>query len=119
MLTHDQLKEQALKRPDVKAAYDALEFAFLKKRLLRHKARLFREYKLKELGVFGSYVRQEQTDASDVDILVDFVETPDLFTFVGLKNALSDLLGLPVDLVMKSALKPAIGQRILKEVVLI
>ncbi len=73
-------------------------------------------YKVKEIGIFGSYVRGEQQEKSDLDILVEFYETIGLFKFVALERYLSQLLGVKVDLVMKSALKPRIGRRILKEV---
>jgi hypothetical protein len=69
--------------------------------------------------VFGSYVRQQQHVGSDVDLLVTFVEPPSLIQFIELENELSDRLGIKVDLVMRDALKPAIGQRILNEVVLV
>ena len=73
-------------------------------------------YKVQELGVFGSYVRQEQRKDSDLDILVTFLEAPSLLKFIELENYLSDVLGIKVDLVMKDALKPTIGKYILKEV---
>ena len=73
-------------------------------------------YHVQSLGVFGSYVRHEQRPGSDLDLLVAFEEPPSLLRFVELKNRLSDLLGIPVDLVMRDALKPAIGRSILKEV---
>jgi len=77
---------------------------------------LSERYKVQELGVFGSYVRQEQRDDSDLDILVTFSEAPSLLKFIELENYLSDVFGVKVDLVMKDALKPAIGKEILKEV---
>jgi len=82
-----------------------------KKKYLRDK------YKIKELGIFGSYVRSEQKKKSDLDILVEFEEVPGLFTFLEIENYLSDILKINVDLVMKDALKPVIGRHILKEVV--
>jgi len=77
---------------------------------------LSERYKVEELGVFGSYVRQEQSQDSDLDILVTFSETPGLLKFIELENYLSDVFGIKVDLVMKDALKPTIGKQILKEV---
>jgi predicted nucleotidyltransferase len=62
-------------------------------------------------------VRNEQGPESDLDILVTFSEPPGLIQFVALENHLSDLLGVDVDLVMKTALKPHLGERILHEVV--
>ncbi len=79
---------------------------------------LKQEYKVKSIGVFGSYARGEQKKNSDVDMLVEFSETPDLFEFVGLKDCLSGFIGKNVDLVMKDALKPRIGRNILREVVM-
>ena len=87
-----------------------------KKVLLASKEELNRKYGVTEIGIFGSYVRNEQSDNSDIDILVDFNKPIDLLTFVNLQNYLSDLLKINVDLVMKKALKPKIGQRILQEV---
>ena len=74
-------------------------------------------YSVRSLEVFGSYVRDEQTAESDLDVLVTFDKAPDLFQFIELENRLSDVLGVKVDLVMKSALKPRIGQHILHEAV--
>lgn len=85
--------------------------------LTQHKLQLQERYKITELGVFGSYVRNEQTETSDVDVLVEFSETPSLLKFINLENYLSDNLGLKVDLVHKAGLKPRIGDRILAEVV--
>lgn len=78
---------------------------------------LAEQYQVNSLGVFGSFVRQEQRTASDLDLLVTFVEPPSLLRFVELENYLSDRLGIPVDLVMQDVLKPAIGKQILQEVV--
>lgn len=87
--------------------------------LKEHKEELKEKYEVKEIGVFGSYVRREQKKKSDIDILVEF--EPDarisLLDFVGLENYISDLLGARVDLVEKSALKPRIGKHILSEVI--
>jgi len=85
--------------------------------LAEHKAKLLEKYGVKEIGVFGSYLREEQKETSDVDILVEFKRPVGMLTFINLKNYLSDLLGINVDLVTKKALKPRIGERILSEVV--
>jgi predicted nucleotidyltransferase len=78
---------------------------------------LRQRYGVRSLGVFGSYVRGEQERGSDLDILVDFDRIPTLFEFLRLERHLSQQLGVSVDLVMKTALKPAIGRYILEEVV--
>ena len=77
---------------------------------------LARRYNILSLGLFGSTVRGEARPDSDVDILVEFNDTPGLLRFIELENDLSDLLGLHVDLVMPSALRPHIAKRILAEV---
>lgn len=84
--------------------------------IARHKAELEEGYKVKQLGVFGSYVRGEQARKSDIDILVEFSGPIGLLKFIELEEFLKDLLGLKVDLVTRGALKPRIGERILKEV---
>jgi uncharacterized protein len=73
-------------------------------------------YGVISLGVFGSYVRGEQTSESDLDLLVEFDHRPmTLLQFIALEYELSDRLQVKVDLVEKSALKPNIGDRILQE----
>jgi predicted nucleotidyltransferase len=87
--------------------------------LKEHKAELKEKYGVKEIGIFGSYVRGEYKEKSDLDILVEFEEDAKigLLKFVNLENYLSDLIGFKVDLVEKSALKTRIGKNILREVI--
>lgn len=84
--------------------------------LRQHLPELRERYKIKSLGVFGSYVRGEQKKRSDLDILVDW-ETISFSAWTGLESDLSKLLGVKVDLVPRQNLKPWIGKRILEEVV--
>jgi hypothetical protein len=77
--------------------------------------KLKKEYSIETLEVFGSYVRAEEQTTSDLDLLVTFSELPGLFKYIELENRLSDILGVKVDLVMKDALKPAIGRQIINE----
>ena len=91
----------------------------IKRTLFEHKADLREKFKVKSIGVFGSYVRGEQKGSSDVDVLIEFDDPIGLFEFMKLENYLSDLLGVKVDLVSKKALKPHIGERILEEVIMI
>ena len=79
--------------------------------------KLKEQYKVASLSLFGSWVRDEQTRESDLDVLVEFTEPPGLISFLTLEEELSTRLGLKVDLVMKGALKPVIGNRILREAV--
>ena len=73
-------------------------------------------YGVQRLGLFGSYVKEKQRKMSDIDILVAFNRDIDLFDFLDLREFLESQLSIKVDLVMESALKPAIGKRILSEV---
>lgn len=85
--------------------------------ILRHQMPILRaRYHVSYLGVFGSYVQGTPRKTSDLDVLVDFAEAPSLFEFIQLESDLSALLAVKVDLVMKSTLKPLIGQHILSEV---
>jgi uncharacterized protein len=74
---------------------------------------------VKEIGifVFGSFVRGEQNETSDLDLLIDFEEPIGLIRYVGLQNYLSDKIGERVDQITKSGLKPRISGHILKEVI--
>jgi predicted nucleotidyltransferase len=85
--------------------------------LRQHLPELSRKYGVETLGIFGSRVRTDQSPESDLDLLVTFSTPPGLLAFIELEQYLSDLLGVEVDLVMKSALKPTIGKRILSEVI--
>ena len=89
----------------------------IKQWLVQHQSVLQERYQVSKLGIFGSYVRHEQTETSDVDVLVEFSKTPSLLKFINLENYLSDNLGVKVDLVHKAGLKPRIGDRILAEVI--
>lgn len=82
-----------------------------------NKDKLKGKYKIKEIGVFGSFVRGEQKKRSDIDILVDFDEAIGLFKFLELEEYLGELFGTKVDLVSRKALKPRIGKYILQEVI--
>jgi predicted nucleotidyltransferase len=83
--------------------------------LREHLPELRVRYGIRSLGLFGSYVRGEPEAGSDLDILVEYESPPTFFEFVELEDHLRELVGVKVDLVMKSALKPRIGERILSE----
>jgi predicted nucleotidyltransferase len=79
---------------------------------------LFRsQFHIRQLGVFGSVARGEQTDESDVDILVEFDSPVGFFEFIRLENQLSKTLDRKVDLVSRNALKPSIKEEILNETI--
>jgi predicted nucleotidyltransferase len=83
------------------------------------KESLLKRYSIREIGVFGSYVRHEQGMSSDLDILVDFEKPISLLRFVELEAELSEMTGVNVDLVSREALKPRIGESVRREVVFV
>lgn len=81
--------------------------------------KLNRDFDVTEIGLFGSYVRGEARNDSDLDILISLKpeHTVGLIKFNSLKEFLSDLLHIKVDLVLKDSLKPALKKYILNEVI--
>jgi len=82
-----------------------------------HKKYLEERYMVKEIGVFGSFVRSEQKRGSDIDVLVDFYEVPDFFEFLNLEGYLERILRRKVDLVRKPVVRKELKKKILSEVV--
>ena len=87
----------------------------VEKILKEQKDFLYREYFVSKIGLFGSYSHEEQTETSDIDILVEFTR-PVGFEFIELKDYLETLFNKSVDLVTIKALKPSMKQEILNEV---
>ena len=84
--------------------------------LQRHAAEI-KGYGISRLAMFGSCARGEERPDSDVDILVEFNTPVSIFKFLDVKDYLETLIGRPVDLVMRGALKPQLRDRILTEAV--
>ena len=80
---------------------------------------LAEKYGVRIVGIFGSYIRQEQRSDSDLDLLIELDRPPkiSLIGLVDLEYYLSQILDVKVDLAIKSNLKKRIGARILEEVV--
>jgi len=85
--------------------------------LRQHLPQLARKYRVKSLRVFGSYVRGAARKGSDLDILVEYDQPPDIFEFMDLEDELSAITGLKVELTSPGALRGNIARRILQEVV--
>jgi len=83
--------------------------------LREHRADI-KKFGVKRLGVFGSVASNHATRRSDIDFLVDF-DRKSFDAYMGLKLFLQDLFGRRVDLVIRSALKPALRSSVLREVV--
>lgn len=89
----------------------------IREKLDSHKDYLKENFHLKEIGLFGSFQRDEQKVKSDIDVLVVFKKGhKDFFNYMRLKYYLEDLLGREVDLVIKEAIKPHLRNKILNEV---
>jgi uncharacterized protein len=76
----------------------------IKSTLSSHKSRLFNDYPIKSMAIFGSYSRKEQKDTSDLDILVEFSDKIGI-RFVDLADDLEKIVGFKVDLVSKKGIK--------------
>ncbi len=81
------------------------------------KPELKSRYKVKSLAFFGSYVRGEQRETSDVDVLVEFSEDADLFDLIALEEFLTEKLGIKVDVVPKNALREELRQSVFREAI--
>ena len=87
----------------------------IKRAIKSNKKFLRQQYGVKEIGIFGSFARGEQKRKSDVDVLVDFDNVPDLIKFIELERKLQRLLGMKVDLVRKQAIRDELKDSILRE----
>lgn len=89
------------------------------KRIKIHKKALQDKFKIKELGIFGSFARGEQKKRSDVDIFVEFKEEdiPGFFKFIAIERYLERILKKKVELVRKGAIRAELKEKILKEVI--
>ncbi len=89
--------------------------------LKMHEREFHERYGIKNIGIFGSYLRGEESEKSDIDLLVEFdadaYANIGLLKFIEIEDFLCELLGIKVDLVEKTALKPRIRKRILAEVI--
>jgi predicted nucleotidyltransferase len=85
--------------------------------IIRNNEKAIRDFGVRRYGFFGSFVREQDTEQSDIDILVEFEPDQKTFdNFMQLTFFLEDLLGRKVDLVTAESLSPYIGPHILKEV---
>lgn len=78
---------------------------------------VLQEMGVRSLALFGSAARGELHEGSDIDLLVDFDRPPGFDGYMRVKFYLEEILGLPVDLVMQSALKPWARQAVLEEAI--
>jgi len=88
----------------------------IKQTLTALKPELHERFGVSEIGVFGSWVRGEQKETSDIDVLVDFDKPVDLFDLMELQEFLEEIFARKFDIALKRSLKKYIGQYILAEV---
>ena len=92
-------------------------FEELKAELEAIKPELKKRYKVATIAIFGSYSRGEQTESSDLDVLVTFSQPIGVYRFIEVEQFIRKNLGVKVDLVQKGALLPMIKDQILNETV--
>jgi uncharacterized protein len=85
-------------------------------RKLEENREAIRGFGVRRLGIFGSYARGEQKEASDIDFLVEFVDAT-LQNYLKLKDFLEELFQCPVDLVFSDTVKPRLRPIIFNEVI--
>jgi len=85
--------------------------------LKNHQKELKRKFGIIKIKIFGSYVKKQQTYKSDLDIIVDFKDTPGFFKFIEIEEYLSNLLGVKVDLFTEEGISPYIRKYIEKEII--
>ena len=85
--------------------------------LTNQKSSLLEAYQITRLGIFGSYARDQQTETSDLDVLVDYTQAPTLPRLIDLRDELSEMVQMKVDVVTPYGLKPRIRDRVLSEVI--
>lgn len=96
---------------------DKKSLSTIVKMLRLHDADVRERFKITEIGVFGSYVRGEQREDSDIDLLVEFEKGYKTFdNYMELKFFLEEILTSKIDLVIKTAIRDEIKQNILSEV---
>lgn len=81
------------------------------------KPELAARYRVREIGLFGSFVRKEQTEGSDIDLLVEFDDEADLFDLIGLSLYLEEIFGCSVDVVPRKALREELRGEVLSQVI--
>ncbi len=88
----------------------------IKQSLSKNKNRLFDKYPISSLAIFGSYARNEQTEESDLDLVVEFDNNIGI-RFIDLADEIESLMGFKVDLISRKAIKDRYFQRIKSDLI--
>ena len=89
----------------------------IKEIIKSHREELKERYRVRSIAIFGSYVRGEQREESDIDLLVEFEGSVSLLHIVSVENYLSDILGMKVDLVPRKNIREELRETIIKEAI--
>lgn len=89
----------------------------IRKMIRAHERELREQFGVRGLAIFGSYSRGEQTERSDLDLLVEFEKPVSLLSLVSLENRLADITGIKVDLVPQEDIRPELRDEILAEAI--
>lgn len=85
--------------------------------LKQYRDELEQQFKVKSIAIFGSYVRGQQREESDVDLLVEFSSPVSLLHIISLENHLTDLLGVQVDVILRRSIRQELRRAILGEAI--
>lgn len=85
--------------------------------LHQHQSELDEKFGIEQLALFGSFAKDEQSEKSDIDLVVVKMKKKNAFTLIKAKNFISDLLGRDVDLGLLDSLRPFIRNRVEKEMI--
>ena len=77
------------------------------------------KYGVEKLALFGSYARGEQKSTSDIDFLIDKVQSEEMFAFFGFINTLEDNLGISVDVLTYNSLKDSFIEDVVEDEVIL
>lgn len=88
-------------------------------RILRENKSTLSKYRVKQIGIFGSFAKGQEDKKSDVDVLVEFYGIPDIFLLIDLEDYLKKIIGKKVDLVRKQVIRDELKETIERETVYI
>jgi len=109
--------DKRVMRPNQDMVNVMLNVEEILKKLRELKPELTERYKVRDIGLFGSFARQEQRLDSDIDLLVEFGDEADLFDLIGLSLYLEEVFGCSVDVVPRKALREELREAVLQQVV--
>jgi len=89
----------------------------IKSTIAKHKKEIVLRFSINKIAIFGSWAKGIANKKSDIDILVDFDQTPDIFLLIDLEEYLQKILKRKIDLVRLSAIREEIKKKVMKEAI--